>query len=405
MPIFRGWKPGIPPKKIEISLEEHEKPYLGNLKVYAVHDFSSCGFYRCYLPTQYLKIMGMAQVRSSYDEQEEQGREEFCSPQFKQSSKWRDMQSKKVRDSIAWADVVVMERMGTDEGLGLMNLCHEIGKPVIHESDDMCEAVPPGNPSYWYWKEKERIRLHGECFKTADLTITTNPRLAAFYEKQYGTPAVVLENQVDYGAGRWNVDYTKGPGIIVGWMGSESHEIDIHLFEQIFPWLAKNHPEVSLEVVGYMPDWLHGIPKLTYGAGNINEVPRLMSKWDIGLCPISDHVFNTDGKSDIKWLEYSTAWVATVCSDLTPYRGSIENGSTGMLAKWDDPDDWIRKIERLIKSPLKRHTMVETSNELVRKTRSMAMNAHRWWKAYVALLCGKDVSRCCGPGGARIHEL
>lgn len=394
-------KPPSLPERIEIKLADQEASWVGKLKVFIVHDFSSCGFYRCFLPMMYVKQMRLADVRSSYEDKREQDSNPELTPQFRRSKLMRQREERRLRENIAWADVVVMQRQGTQEGLAVMDLIKSMGKPVVHESDDMCEAVPRTNPAYWYWQNKDILRHHGDAFRKADLVTTTNPRLAAFYEKEYACKAAVLENQVDWGSSRWAVPFTKGPGVCVGWMGSESHIVDLDVLKPVVEWLLASKPEARFEFCGFMPDWANGLPRTTKVEGQIDEVPRMMSAWDIGLCPISDIPFNTVGKSDIKFLEYSAARIATIAADLEPYRGSLQHGANSLLVKWDDPDAWIKALDKLIGSPLKRRTIVENAGAWTMKNRSMAFNAHRWFRVYVALLTGRDPKSVAAPDNFR----
>lgn len=380
------WPEVKPPAEVTIDLDDSEKRCYGKIKVYFFHDFSSCGYYRCWLPSVYLRSSGMAKVKTSYEEESQIERDPLIPPQVRLSPEYSMLKKQKVLDAIEWADVIVLQRMAEIEGIRMIELIQKKGKPVVHEVDDVCELVPPGNPSYWYWKDQERLKRHGECFKKSDLVTCTNPRAARFYKDMYGTPVAVLPNQIDYGSSRWRgLDYEKGPGVTVGWMGSESHVVEIDLLSKVVPWILETYPECRFEFLGYFPEWATGLPRSIHKQTDILGVPREMAKWDIGLASIADIPFNTIGKSDVKFLEYSAAFIATVASNLETYSSSIVPGESGLLAHWDDPDDWRTKIKKLIERPDLRRALVLESHNYVKEKRAMQTNIVKWYKMYVGL--------------------
>jgi len=373
----------LPKERTAVGITPEQVPLLGKLRVYFIHDSSACGLYRAYLPCLSLRETGLAQALSYNDDLEACSHNPFLPPQVRQSRVYLEMQVERVRQSVQWADVVVFQRMGTDEGLRMARLAHSLGKPVVHESDDMCEAIESDNPAYWFWKQDRHIEPYRECFRMADLVTTTNERLAEFYQRSYGTRAVVLPNMLDYGAQRWmGIDYSKGPGVIVGWMGSESHFNDIEILRELVPWLLREFPQVSFEFCGFVPQWAVGLDRVCGKRGDIRKVPTMTAKWDIGLAPINDVPFNTTGKSDIKVWEYALADIVTLASDLPPYRGSLVHGSTGMLAKWNDVEDWKRKLRQLVTRPLLRQQLAANARDWVIKHRTSRGNVGLYFKTY-----------------------
>lgn len=375
------------PIEVNLKLVPHEMALVGKLKVYAFHDFSSCGFYRCFIPARYMIATKCAEVHTSYMDNEALEADVTIPPQVRLAPRWHDMQHERVLKGIEWADVVVLQRMAEQGGLELIELCKKAGKPVVHEVDDMCEDVIPGNPAYWYWRDKDRLERHAESFRRSDFVTTTNPRLAQFYAKNYGRPVAVLPNCIDYGSSRWTEGMTleKGPGVVVGWMASESHKVDEDQIREAVIACIKELPEVRFEFCGYFPDWAQGVPRVSHKAGDITSVPRLIQNWDIGLCPIVDHPFNTVGKSDIKFLEYSMVNCATVAPDLEPYRSSVIHGGTGLLVKHDDPESWVRAITKLTKRKMLREQIAYNAHEWVRKNRMIHYNVIQWYRLYCAL--------------------
>lgn len=388
----------VAPTTVHLVLHPHEEEVAGKLKVYCFHDFSSCGFYRCWLPALYLKKMGLAEFRTSYLDDEKLEGDVTLSPAFRASPSYGEMKHQQVMEGIAWADVVVLQRMAEHGGLALIEMCRQLGKPVIHEVDDMCEEVIPGNPAYWYWRDKDRLERHAESFRRSDFVTTTNSRLAKFYAERYGRPTAVIPSCIDYGSSRWkDISLEKGPGVVVGWMASESHVVDEAQIKEVVSRMLQEMPEVRLEFCGYMPSWASELPRTVLVRGDITTVPGLIKHWDIGLCPIIDHPFNTIGKSDIKFLEYSMVYCVTVAPNLEPYRSSITNNSTGILVRHDDPEDWLRGIRKLVKRRHFREQVANNAHAWVKERRIMQTSGISWFRLFAAL--AKKVS----PRGLEIY--
>jgi len=357
-----------------------------------LHDETACGFYRCVLPAIYMRQTGLAQVRMLHDDLRALSSNPFLPPQMRISDRYLNMQKQAAIDGIDWADVVVLQRMGGNAALEIIGRVKSKGKVLVHETDDLCEMVPEWSTARWYWKKPEVLAVYAKAMEAADLITTTNDRLAENYRKKHSAPVVALMNQVDYGSERWMAtEYKKGPGVTVGWMGSETHQADMELLRDVLPWLMDTYPEVRFEFVGYRPDWAASLDpaRVSHSCVTVVQVPAKMATWDIGLAPICDHPFNTVGKSDIKFIEYSCAFAATIASDLPPYNDFIEHGATGLLAQWDDPESWKRALAKLIARPSLRWQITQNAHQYAAKERNAGPAAVLWFRAYADAIAGK----------------
>lgn len=363
------------------------------MRVYFLHDETACGFYRCILPAMYMRLGGMAQTRLLHDDMRALGENPFLTPQFRISAGYRDMQKKAVEEGVDWADVVVLQRMGGRAALELIDTVKRHGKLLVHETDDLCEMVPKWSTAHWYWRKPEVLEVYAKSMEAADLITTTNDRIADYYRKKHRPPVQTLMNMIDYASERWTRNqYVKNRDApTVGWMGSETHHADMELLREVVPWLLDAYPSVRFEFGGYRPDWAAQLdPKRTaHWLVGTRQVPEKMAHWDIGLAPIVDEPFNTTGKSDIKFIEYSCVFAATLASNLAPYKDHIEPGGTGLLAQWNDPEGWKNQLKRLIERPAWREQMVKNAHDYARKERNAPQAAALWFKAYADALCGK----------------
>ncbi len=356
------------------------------------------GYYRCYMPFRTLIWLGLCQGRTYHDDMLKLESDRFIRPEVRATSRYGEMQEKAVFGNIEWADIVVLQRMGTGTALKIIDLAKRAGKPIVHECDDLCEDVPKGNPAHWYWRSEERLKLHRKCFEAADLVSTTNPRLAQWYREKYKQPVVVLPNQIDWPTTRWECNFKKGPGMILGYMGAGGHHVDVGVLREIFPALLEEFPDLMIEILGLTPDWAKDMDRVLCRTVSIVQVPEAISRWDVGLAPIIDHPFNVIGKSDIKFLEYSVAGIATVAANLKPYRGTIQQKATGLLARWDDPEDWLRKVGGLLRRAGYRQNLAAAARHWTLQNRTYAGNVHKWFQAYADLLAGHIRKEWKGPG-------
>jgi Glycosyl transferases group 1 len=105
-------------------------------------------------------------------------------------------------------------------------------------------------------------------------------------------------------------------------------------------------------------------------------------RWDIGIAPLTDNGFNS-AKSYIKFLDYSALGLASVLSDIEPYRQVVRHERTGLLVP-DDPEAWYRALKRLIEDPMLRdRCRQESYADLLRNYTlgSQAEYRYGFWKS------------------------
>jgi hypothetical protein len=101
--------------------------------------------------------------------------------------------------------------------------------------------------------------------------------------------------------------------------------------------------------------------------------------FDIGLVPLSDVPFN-QAKSAIKGLEYASAGVPFIASDLDEYR-SLHDGGIGLLAK--KTRHWFAHIERL-RDPVERAEQARLVRERV-EAHDIRYGVKMWDEFYSSL--------------------
>ena len=112
---------------------------------------------------------------------------------------------------------------------------------------------------------------------------------------------------------------------IIGYTGF-GHTQDLESIENVLLEILNEYPDWHLELIGTMVpserlctlgDRLLLIPpEREYDA----FISLLKSRnWSIGICPLVNNRFNAF-KANNKWIEYSCCNIATIASDLDPYR-------------------------------------------------------------------------------------
>lgn len=190
----------------------------------------------------------------------------------------------------------------------------------------------------------------------------------------------VLPNAIDSKLYTPVTEKTENKELVIGFFGSTSHQADLYEkhFHKGLSQILKEHKNVRFEVIGnFIPDYLKSLGKFTLIAGNTNYFDWIeiwkkhVTKWDIGLAPLRDIVFNRS-RSDIKFQEYALAQVPMIASDIGLYDKKFT-----LLAKTSK--DWYEQLSTLITRPEVRQEMGLRAKEYVLANRTIDT---RWtdWK-------------------------
>lgn len=149
--------------------------------------------------------------------------------------------------------------------------------------------------------------------------------------------------------------HTKSNEIRILWQGGDSHFQDLISVKTALVNIARRYPQVKFIVFGtrFGSVW-RDIPENQVEHHPWIKVFKAYTAYlstlghDINICPLTDEKFNAY-KSAIKWYESSVIAkpAATLASEFGPYR-EIEDGETGLLAWPGQPEEFERKLSRLI---------------------------------------------------------
>lgn len=233
-------------------------------------------------------------------------------------------------------------------------------KIMVLDVDDSLWDVQPDNPSYIvFQKDKEHIKNFTAICNEVDYITTTNKYLKNVIihnTNQQRNRIDIFPNYIDLDIYKFRPRFKDTNEIQLIHFGSTTHFADLanKEFADGIDRIFKNYPNVKLLTVGafnprYKRRWG---TRYNNGFGDrdvytwINEkFPGYMEESDILVVPLEDNIY-TKCKSNIKWLEASSAKLPGVYQDMRQYSESIEEGKTGFLAKRSK--DWYKGIKKMI---------------------------------------------------------
>lgn len=262
---------------------------------------------------------------------------------------------------------------------------HGKNKKIVMDIDDAIWYLRPDNVTYHDIKEMDGAYKISCMLDDVDGVTVTNSYLRnVLVDKtnRYHEDVNVMPNCIDLSLYSHKKKYQEKDTITLLHYGSTTHFEDLlqKTFVGAIDKIFKEYPQVVLKTVGSF------IPELRYkwgprysndfGAVDIydwvkNKFPGFMDEADIFLAPLEDDIYNRC-KSDIKFVEVSSAGVPGVYGATRPYKDTIEHGVTGYVAQSED--DWYTSIKELIDDKKKRETIGNNAYEWVKDNRQMKNN-------------------------------
>lgn len=286
------------------------------------------------------------------------------------------------------ADVVVMQRILSQERYETLRALQASGVAVVVEIDDDFHAIHKRNPA-WHGTNGlvdpglSRDWLMRACAR-ADLVTVTTPALAARYAP-HGRVAVLP----NYVPARY-LDIVKPdglmPGRVLGWSGSTiTHPDDLEVTHgKIGQLVADVGCRFEVVGTGYRVQEALCLPRAPEATGwlPLDDYPQGLARLDVGIVPLLASPFN-EAKSHLKGLEFAAVGVPFVASPTGPYR-ALHAAGIGLLA--DTADDWYTHCRRLLIHADARRALADRWRDLVRESWTVEQNAWRWWDAWRAAL-------------------
>jgi len=301
------------------------------------------------------------------------------------------------------ADAIIMQRYDTVSILALGMALKMYGIPILQETDDYVWDVPGSNPGSLSYNEKklEQQNTPEDPNTVARMTqglfdgyIVSTPFLKNYYSTF--APTYECPNSIDFS--KRNMAKRKGhKGIRIMFSASAGHLDSLKLIERAMDIILKKYPDVTFYQNRFLPSIGKGRPynrrvKLIDWI-KPEKYPHLINSLepDICLAPLRDRLFNR-AKSNLRLLEYWTSGKnAVIASPVGHYKDTATEGENILFAR--GTDEWVEKIELLIKDEKLRKKLGVNGYNLVKKDFNLETNARKWADAIKESIKNYDPDR------------
>ena len=357
------------------------------LKALMLHsENSGVGYYRIWQQAKWLKKLGWDVTRlpdqmpvlPNDDEIGDRTEDKELMENYKKHGSWESISK--------GADILVYQRPDEPQTLAMALAMRDVcNAPVVFEIDDNVFDVAETNPSYKYWYPGSPYRELAEMFmRNVDAITVTTPALKEVYSK-FNDNVIVLPNCQD--PDDWDVKKPKPEDkLVIGWAGSSTHYDDLKIIRRPLKKFLRNYPNAVFRVLGTLPDFLKDIPGVEFRTDwvHVSEWQSKLAElnFDIGLVPVVQRPFN-EGKSNIKWQEYSMLEVPTIASRVGEYK-EIEHGVTGFLA--GSEAEWYHNLTKLADDAQLRKTIGKQAKQYTLKHHNISKRIQDWDAAYRTII-------------------
>jgi glycosyltransferase involved in cell wall biosynthesis len=287
---------------------------------------------------------------------------------------------------LKWAgeyDVIVVQRAMVREQVHQVRAWKALGVCVVLDLDDNFRYLDRSNAFYNLvhpsTSPDSNFVLLWEVAKHVDLLTCTAPRIAKDYA--FGGRYRIIPNHIP----AWYLDVPHEPpgdGVYIGWTGSKiTHGEDL---QETCGAVARamHKTGAGFAVVGdavgvHEALWINQAIPAT-GWLPLDEYPKAMAAFDIGIVPLKLSVFN-HSKSWLKGLEFASLGVPFVASPTDTYREFCKHA--GLLAS--KPLEWERHLRRLVRDEPYRMELSAKGREYA-ATQTIEGCCEDWWDAWSA---------------------
>jgi glycosyltransferase involved in cell wall biosynthesis len=297
----------------------------------------------------------------------------------------RDFRDVRAED-LYWGDVFVFQRISGLDIYTLIEVLRQQGKRVVFEMDDLLMEIPDFL-SHHRLPSADLERLVNSM-AAADSLSTTTERLANKL-RQYNPQVHVVPNcirEIEKSVSSVQSD-VKATLVVAS---SDSVTVDMVL-KPIQRIKAAYGDAVKIVAIGPIAQFFKekNIPIEEHPIQGYAEFRKLLSQLNnpIGIIPLDDSVFSSC-KSPIKFFDYASVGIPSICSDVPPYSDFVVNEKTGLLVT-NNEQAWFEAISKVIDNVDLRAALLANAREYVRDTHMMDKAGDAWQ----ALIDALDVKR------------
>lgn len=310
-------------------------------------------------------------------------------------------------------DVIVTQRHAVpsvEAAEALIDHARRAGSALVYDLDDDLLNIPPRHANAAELRPLAGVvRL---MLERADAVWVSTPALK---ERVAGirADALVVENRLDERLWTGTTprhEFVDAPVRILC-MGTSTHDGDYAIIEPALARLsATYHDRLVIDILGMttstqIPERLRRLGPPPQGSRSYPGFAAWLSQyqpcWHIGLAPLADIPFNRC-KSAIKTLDYTGLGLAILASDVTPYQGSLADGTAGCLLP-NDPDAWFAALDWLVRDQRQRRAFAAAGQAAFAARGTLAGHADAWRDAWARVFPASSL-RNPGLGIDSTHE-
>lgn len=284
-------------------------------------------------------------------------------------------------------NLVIVSRIFQAKVLELISFCKRSNTEVLFFFDDDILNFPieyylSNEPFY---KNNEQLIVN--ILENASALVVSTEKLKTTYQKYnptiYITPPCINISFVDEQLSKKEA-HIQSDDFIIGYAGSFGHVIDFRFMENaLLDFYKKYYPKVRIEFMGCVPEAFGSLinnntVRLVHWQPDYERYLRniLNVQWNIALCPVLGSEY-TSHKTNIKFLEYSSASIPGIFSDINIYSNDIKDGWNGLLAK-NNYEAWMEKLEYAYANKNNLPEIANVANDYVRTNFSSIKSAENW---------------------------
>jgi glycosyltransferase involved in cell wall biosynthesis len=267
--------------------------------------------------------------------------------------------------------------------IALCQMLQGYGYKWVLDMDDNIFEVNKDNPGFRAFDKEGQgdARFWIEvAMRSCDLLMVSNENLKDVY-RRYNPNIFINPNSIDFRF--WDLDnaWGKSDKIVVGWAGAGGHTFDMSLIEDAVAEVKKKWKK-KVEFVSFGAE-----PPKTFdrhvGWVDLRKYPEKLASlgFDIGIAPLRDNLYNR-GKSNLRWLEYSSLRIPTIASDVEPFRNT-----NALLCTTHE--DWVSALNTLIDDEDIRRKLGYAAFKMVDKSFNAKTTVPALAKRLEKLLCEK----------------
>jgi len=316
-------------------------------------------------------------------------------------------------ERVSQGEIVIVQRHIPgyfDQYKQIVDIARREGKPIVYELDDMLFALQENHPSRLEMAFTPFLLPMLQAVMQADLVTVSTPALKKALE-EYNPNIEIFPNYFDDSLWRLREPARKkmpDEPIIIGYMGTNSHQPDLDYISPVIKDLIKRYPQkIRFHVWGIKPSLemlalpqVKWIPPHSFCYPDFAEFFQTQAA-DIFLAPLVDNFFNRF-KSPLKFFEYSALGVPGVYSRLDLYEDAITHEQDGLLAS--SLDEWRECLVRLIENDNLRFELATRAQATIKNNWLLSNNAFRWNEILQSAFDGKKTNREQGANSVDVVE-